>query len=231
MDPLDFGWLWRNEELSDFILIIKPTLKRRQVESENAVAACAAAVSDVQRKTGVQTRLQKRHRQVSGNFGADQPQAGPSDPNPTTAAAGSSSQPHAQQDQQQQQPDKQQPSSSRRARGSSYSQPSDRQQQQQQPQHHKRRRSTRKYAASGDNNNPAGCPGPSSICTASTSSSAAAAAAPAERHIPVHAAVLSGISEYFKVLIRGWSGNLNRTLTLEVGEDEADAAEQMVQFM
>lgn len=52
-----------------------------------------------------------------------------------------------------------------------------------------------------------------------------------EIRLPVHAVVLAGFSEYFKALICSWSGNLNRTLTLDVGMDEATAAEKMVEFM
>ena len=66
---------------------------------------------------------------------------------------------------------------------------------------------------------------------------AAAAAAGAdvtaavEIRVPVHAVVLAGFSEYFKALIFSWSGNLNRTLTLDVGLDEGNAALLMVEFM
>jgi hypothetical protein len=49
--------------------------------------------------------------------------------------------------------------------------------------------------------------------------------------LPVHAVVLAGFSEYFKTLIVSWSSNLNRTLTLDVGPNEAHAAELMVEFM
>jgi hypothetical protein len=52
-----------------------------------------------------------------------------------------------------------------------------------------------------------------------------------EIRLPVHAVVLAGFSEYFKALICSWSGNLNRTITLDVGVDEGHAAELMVEFM
>ncbi|WIA35734.1 hypothetical protein OEZ86_004136 [Tetradesmus obliquus] len=42
---------------------------------------------------------------------------------------------------------------------------------------------------------------------------------------------MEGFSEYFKALICGWSGNLNRTITLDVGVEEAHAAELMIEFM
>lgn len=59
----------------------------------------------------------------------------------------------------------------------------------------------------------------------------AGAAAAVEIRVPVHAVVLAGFSEYFKALICSWSGNLNRTLTLDVGVDEGHAALLMVEFM
>ena len=52
-----------------------------------------------------------------------------------------------------------------------------------------------------------------------------------EIRVPVHAVVLAGFSEYFKALICSWSGNLNKTLTLDVGVDEGHAALLMMQFM
>jgi hypothetical protein len=49
--------------------------------------------------------------------------------------------------------------------------------------------------------------------------------------LPVHAAVLSGTSEYFKLLIRGWAAGLRQVLTLEVEAGEVEAAQHMVRFM
>jgi hypothetical protein len=73
--------------------------------------------------------------------------------------------------------------------------------------------------------------GPSSAPDAAAEAAAAAGAAAVEIKVPVHAVVLAGFSEYFKALICSWSGNLNRTLKLDVGVDEGGAALLMVEFM
>jgi hypothetical protein len=48
--------------------------------------------------------------------------------------------------------------------------------------------------------------------------------------LPVHGAVLSAMSEYFRTLIQSWQG-AERRLQMLVGEDEAHVAEALVEFM
>jgi hypothetical protein len=74
-------------------------------------------------------------------------------------------------------------------------------------------------------------PNPQQQQQAAGAAAAPAAAVGMEIRVPVHAVVLAGFSEYFKALICSWSGNLNRVLTLDVAEDEGNAALLMVEFM
>jgi hypothetical protein len=73
--------------------------------------------------------------------------------------------------------------------------------------------------------------GPSSTPETAAEAADVAGTAAVEIKVPVHAVVLAGFSEYFKALICSWSGNLNRTLKLDVGVDEGNAALLMVEFM
>jgi hypothetical protein len=52
----------------------------------------------------------------------------------------------------------------------------------------------------------------------------------AHAELPVHGAVLSAMSEYFRTLIQSWQGD-QRRLQMLVGEDEAHVAEALVEFM